>query len=315
MIALPRALSAGSRVALIAPSSPATDEKLERAVRGIASLGFEPVVGASCFGATPERGYLASDCDATKIEDIHWAFSDSSIDGIICIRGGSGAGRLIRHLDAGLIASRPKVFVGYSDITILHSFIARNCGFVTFHGPMATTDDIFSDGSPTGASLLRAITDPAPLGEIGNPDVSALQCLSPGRCSGTLAGGNLALLCTTIGTIAEVDTKDKVVLIEDVDEEPYSVDRMLNHLLNAGKLADCAGIVLGSFTDCEPPEQYPSRTLDVVFRDVLLPLGVPIISGLDTGHDKINLTLPLGVEVFIDADRGKMLFPKPALST
>ncbi|MDL2263515.1 LD-carboxypeptidase [Synergistaceae bacterium OttesenSCG-928-I11] len=310
---LPKALTHDSRVAVLAPSSPAPAKKIDDAVQAIRSMGFEPVVYPSCTGSTPERGYLAAESDAVKISDIHAAFSDPSVDGILCMRGGSGAGRLIRHLDATLIAANPKVFVGYSDITILHAFIARNCGFVTFHGPMATTDDIGDPASPTRASLLRALTDPAPLGAVQNPDGRPLECLSPGRATGALVGGNLAVMCTTVGTVAEIDTKEKIVLIEDVDEEPYSIDRMLNHLINAGKLVDAAGIVLGSFTRCDPPERHPDRTVGVVFRDVLAPLGIPIVSGLDVGHDKTNLTLPLGAEVRLDADLGEIAVENPAL--
>lgn len=313
MTRLPKKLRRGSRVALIAPSSPVSTERVELAADGVRRLGFEPVLGDSCFGTTPERGYLSSDSDETKVRDIHWAFSDPSVDGIICIRGGSGAGRLIRHLDASLIAANPKVFVGYSDITILHSYIARNCGYVTFHGPMAATDDAFSEADPTGASLMRAITDPTPLGAIRNPDGRPFVPLSPGSARGRLVGGNLAVMCTTIGTIAEVDTKDSVVLVEEIGEEPYSVDRMLAHLINAGKLADSAAIILGSFTDCEPPEKYPARSVETVFRDLLPPLGIPVLSGLDVGHDRTNLTLPLGVEVAVDAEAGIIAFEKPAL--
>lgn len=276
-------------------------------------MGFEPILYPSCAGPPPERGYLAAESDTVKTRDLHAAFSDPSVDGILCLRGGSGAGRLIRRLDAALIAAHPKVFIGYSDITILHAFLARHCGFATFHGPMAATDDLGDPASPTRASLLRAVTDPAPLGRVENPDGQPLVPLSPGKAAGPLAGGNLAVLCTTIGTLAEIDTKGRVVLIEDVDEEPYRVDRMLNHLINAGKLADAAGIVLGSFTRCDPPAEYPARTVDVVFRDVLRPLGIPILSGLAIGHDRTNLTLPLGLPARVDADRGEIFFESPAL--
>ena len=313
MMRLPKALTHDSRVAIVAPSSPTSAKKIDDAAAAIRSMGFEPVVYPSCTGSTPERGYLAAESDAVKVRDIHDAFSDPSVGGILCMRGGSGAGRLIRHLDAALIAANPKVFVGYSDITILHSFIARNCRFVTFHGPMATTDDLADAGSPTRGAFLRAVTDPAPLGRVQNPDGKPLACLFPGAARGPLVGGNLAVMCTTIGTIAEIDTAGRIVLIEEIGEEPYSVDRMLNHLINAGKLTDAAGIVLGSFTECDPPERHPARTTDVVFRDVLVPLGIPILSGLDAGHDRTNLTLPLGALVRIDAARGEIFFEEPAL--
>lgn len=278
-------------------------------------MGFVPVVGRSCTERDPKRGYLAASSDAVKIRDIHWAFSDPSIDGVVCMRGGSGAGRLIRHLDAELIAANPKIFVGYSDITILHCFIARNCGFVTFHGPMLTSDPLSDPASPERASLLRVLTNPAPLGAFSNPPGSGeLACLTPGCATGELVGGNLAVLVTTLGTCAEVDTAGKIVLLEDVDEEPYSVDRMLTHLLNAGKLADAAGIVLGDFTDCEPPERHPHRSVPDVIEDLLVPLGIPILAGLRVGHGGVNMTLPLGAKALLDAEKLTFRIDEPAIS-
>lgn len=259
-------------------------------------MGFEPVVFDSCGAAPPSRGYLAAESDDAKVRDIHAAFADDRIDGIICARGGSGAGRLIPMLDAELIARHPKPFAGYSDITVLHCFIARNCGFPTFHAPMPTTDDL-SPGSANRDRFVRALTDASPVGAISCADV-----ISPGRARGVLTGGNLALLCTTIGTRAQVDTRGKIVLIEDVDEEPYSVDRMLTHMMNAGLLRDAVGIAVGSFTKCDAPQESAARTVDVVLRELLSPLGVPVLSGFDVGHGSTNLTLPLGADAELDSD-------------
>lgn len=312
---LPKTLRKGSRVAIVAPSSPAPDTELQRGLAALRGMGLEPVVGRSCTERNPKRGYLAGEDDMVKIDDIHAAFSDPSIGGIVCMRGGSGAGRLIRYLDAGLIASNPKVFVGYSDITILHCFIARNCGFVTFHGPMLTSDPLGDLSSPARFSFLRTLTNEAPLGILSNPSGCALpECLVPGRGEGKFVGGNLSLLATTIGTCAEIDTAGKIVFMEEVDEEPYSIDRLLNHLINAGKLIDAAGIVLGDFTDCDPPERYPDRTVQDVIEDVLVPLGIPLLAGLHVGHGKVNLAVPLGLEAHLDAASLTLRFDKPALS-
>lgn len=312
---LPKTLKKGSHIALVAPSSPAPDAALQRGLSALRGMGFEPVVGRSCTECDPKRGYLAGGDDAVKVYDIHAAFSDPLIDGILCMRGGSGAGRLIRHLDAGLIAAHPKVFVGYSDITILHCFIARNCGFVTFHGPMLTNDPLGDLSSPARLSFLRALTNEAPLGVLSNPPGCASPtCLVPGCGVGKFVGGNLSLLATTIGTCAEIDTAGNIVFLEEVDEEPYSVDRLLNHLINAGKLADAAGIVLGDFTDCDPPERYPHRTVQDVLEDVLVPLGIPILAGFNIGHGKVNMAVPLGLEAYLDAASLTLRFDKPALS-
>lgn len=300
----PPRLFPGARVAVIAPSSPASEESLASGLGYLREMGFEPVVGRSCRDGVPERGYLAAGSDTVKIDDIHWAFSDRSIDGIFCMRGGSGAGRLIRHLDADLIASHPKVFVGYSDITILHSFIASRCAFVTYHGPMVTSSNLSDENGYTRRALMYAIAGKHSgnrLVAVSNPDGCEFVSVVPGSASGELVGGNLAVLCTTLGTMCEVDTAGRIVLLEDVDEEPYSVDRMLNHLLNAGKLFDAAGILLGEFTDCEPPERYRRRRVEDVVKDVLVPLGIPILGGLRIGHGAHNATLPLGAWAELDA--------------
>ncbi len=311
---LPKPLFPGARIAVCAPSSPAPEAEAARGIACLRAMGFDPVLGASCFGSTPERGYLAAASDRVKLDDLHRAFADPAVDGIVCLRGGSGAGRLLRHLDADLIAAHPKAFVGYSDITALHAFIGANCGFVTFLGPMVTSNNLTGDDSPTRAALWRALTDTAPLGALGNPDNAPLCRIAPGRCRGELVGGNLAVLCTTLGTRADVDTRGKVLFLEDVDEQPYSVDRMLNHLINAGKLDEVAGILLGDFTEAEPPENAKARTVDVVFRDVLSGLGIPVLGGLRCGHGTHNLTLPLGAFVEMDADAGVVRFPEPVLA-
>ncbi|MDR1916328.1 MAG: LD-carboxypeptidase [Synergistaceae bacterium] len=297
----PKPLSPGSRVAVIAPSGGASEQILDESIARVSDMGFVPIEGRSCRGSTPERGYLAAESDAIKVGDIHAYFSDSSIDGIICLKGGSGAGRLIRFLDGDLIAKNPKVFAGYSDITILHSFIALHCSFVTFHGPVAASSNL-EDDDATRKFFLRMLTAPESPHILINSDTARLSAISPGSCRGELTGGNLSMLCTTIGTAAEIDTRGRIVLIEDIGEEPYRVDRMLNHLINAGKLSDSVGILLGDFTDCNPPENYSARTVDVVARDVLAPLGIPILWGRCFGHGKTNITLPLGAVMEMDAD-------------
>lgn len=314
---LPRPLREHSRVAVIAPSSPSPGEDLASGLDELREMGFEPVPGKSLYGGTPKRGYLAAESDAVKLEDIHWAFADPSIDGVICARGGSGAGRLIRHIDARIVAANPKIFVGYSDITILHALFARKCNLLTFHGPMASSKNLREKTGATREAFLRALTDPSPLGDVEKADGESRICVVPGRAGGELAGGNLAMLCTTLGTACEIDTRGKIVLIEDVDEEPYSVDRMLNHLINAGKLADAAGILLGDFTNCKPPEKPESarfRTVSDVIDDVLVPLGRPILSGFSAGHGEVNITLPLGALAEIDAQAGTLKFTRPALA-
>lgn len=305
----PRALRSGARAALISPSSPATREKIDAACDTLRSIGIEPVVFPSCFGSTPQRGYLAAESDDVKIRDIHKAFADDDIDCVICARGGSGAGRLIPHLDAKLIAAHPKIFAGYSDITILHSFIAKNCGFITFHSPMPTTDKIDDESSPTRASFVRALTDASPIGRIGGE----MTKIVGGRARGRLVGGNMTVFTTTIGTAAQPKTRGRMIFLEDIDEPPYKIDRMLAHIISAGMLDGAAGLVFGHFTRCEPTESAPSRDVETVLREMTSKLDIPVAFGLDVGHAEPNLTIPLGAVAELDADGGSLSIIEPAL--
>lgn len=311
MMTLPRALRRGDRVAIVAPSSPIEPDRLITAERLVREMGFEPVIYPSCRqeGAPAERGFLAGASDEGKAADIMEAFDDPSIAAIFCARGGSGAGRLMRLLDERVIARSPKIFAGFSDITFLHCWIAARCGWPTFHAPMPCAGCMISGDEPTRESFVRAVTCADPIGRVG----AELETVTPGRARGAVIGGNIAVLCTTLGTPIEVDTRGKIVFLEDIDEKPYSVDRMLVHLLNAGKLSDAAGIVFGTFTDCEAQERYPARTVDTVIDDLIAPLGIPSVKGLDAGHGPTNLTIPFGVEAELDADAGSLSIVAPAL--
>ncbi len=268
---------------------------------------------------TDTRGYLAGDA-ADRAGDLMGMFLDPSVDGIICARGGYGAMQLLPLLDYQLIRANPKVFVGYSDITALHSALARRARLVTFHGQMAA----FSEPpSPyTWRALMRTITATEPLGTLGNPPSGEpTVTLAPGRATGRLTGGNLSLLSATLGTPYEVDTDGALLVIEDVDEKPYRMDRMLTHLKLAGKFDKVKGIIFGESVGCEWDERYrrdevPPRSLDLfqILRDMLVPLGVPLFYGFACGHGRDRLTLPFGVEAEMDADAGTVTVTEAALT-
>lgn len=306
----PAPLARGSRIAVISPSSPSAAGKIDDAERIVKEMGFEPVIYPSTSTVVPERGYLAGASDEMQIRDIHDAFSDPSIDGIICARGGSGAGRLIDRLDAELISAHPKVFAGYSDITIIHSFLREQCGLITFHAPMLTADQLNDAEGPNRPSFIRAVTDPAPIGRLGG----RLDTIVPGTARGRIVGGNLSLLSASIGTRADFDTKGRILFIESVGSPPFRVDRMLTHLRSAGRLTDAAGIVFGQFTRCDPTEEAPMRTAMMAIRDIVEPLGIPCVCGLDVGHDTVNLTFPLGAEASLDATNGELVITSSALA-
>ncbi len=292
----PRPLSRASRVALIAPSSPVPAERLESSVVSVRALGLEPVVYPSCRA---RHGYLAG-YDSQRAQDVNSAFADESIDGVMCIRGGYGAQRLLERIDWELVAKNPKVFCGYSDVTTLHLMMNQRCGFVTYHTPMPSTEWYGGLDAFTKSSLKNVL-----FGEenpdIENPPDSPMRTIAKGTCHGVLTGGNLTLIAASLGTPCEIDTNDKILFLEDVDETPERIDRMLTSLKQAGKLRACAGILLGAFTNCPPKDPENSLTMRDVVTELLLDEGKPILGGVQCGHILPTLSLPLGVNVAMDA--------------
>lgn len=292
----PKPLFKGARVALIAPSGPVPEERLEPAVSSVRAMGFAPVVYPSC---RMRHGYLAG-YDRERAEDFNQAFLDPEIDGVFCIRGGYGAQRLMERIDWDAVAKNPKVFCGYSDVTILHLMLNQTCGFITYHTPMPATEWYAGLDDYTRSSLENAlfgVQEP----DLVNPEGVPMHTIAKGVSHGILTGGNLSLLASSLGTPYEIQTKDKILFIEDIGETPYRIDRMLLMLKQAGKLRACAGILLGAFTDCGAPEPENSLTLREVFTELLLDEGKPILGAVQCGHIMPTMSLPLGVNVSLDA--------------
>lgn len=291
----PTPLKYGDKVAITAPSSPVSDEKLKTSVESIKFLGLDPIVMPSCHMA---HGYLAGP-DKQRADDINTAFADKDIKGIFCLRGGYGTTRLLPMLDFEMVKSNPKIFIGYSDISSLHFNINQKSGLVTFHGPMPTTDYRVHEGF-TNDSLRTCLFAPEKLKTIGNPEGEEIITLREGYAKGTLVGGNLSLMAGTLGSPYEIDTKGKILFIEDVDEMPFRLDKMLTALALAGKFRDCEGIILGTFERCEEAD-HPSLTLREIFEEVVLPWNKPTILNLRAGHIYPQSTLPMGAEVSFEA--------------
>lgn len=292
---LPEPLNVGDKVAITAPSSPVSDEKLEMSIESIKFLGLDPVVMPSCHMS---HGYLAGP-DKQRADDINTAFSRNDIKGIFCLRGGYGTTRILPMLDFGMIKNNPKVFIGYSDISSLHFNINQKSGLVTYHGPMPTTDYRVHEGF-TNDSLRTCLFAPERLQTIENPPGEKIHVLNPGSAKGTLVGGNLSLIAGTLGSPYEIDTKGKILFIEDVDEMPFRLDKMLTALSLAGKFKDCEGIILGTFERCEEAGT-PSLTLREIFEEVVVPWNKPTILNLRAGHIYPQNTLPMGAEIAFDA--------------
>ena len=304
----PEQLRTGSRIAVVAPSFAADPDTAGEAAESIREMGFIPVLFPSCHASF---GYFAGS-DRLRASDINRAFLDPSIDGIFCLRGGYGAARLLPLLDYHAIRTHPKVFMGYSDVTALHLVFQQRCRMVTFHGPVVR--ELKQADSFTRRSMLCCLCTPGP-STLSCDDRQPLQSLSvrPGRFSdgpfspgasifpaeGILTGGNLTTLCSLLGTPYEPDTRGKILFLEETNEASYRIDRMLTSLALSGKLEQCAGILLGSFTDCPSSTAGQDRafSLEEVLRDRLCLPKLPVFFGLPCGHGKQNLTLPLGVRV------------------
>lgn len=299
---VPKPLFSGARVALLAPASAVLEEKLEPALKYVRSLGLEPVVYPSCFFKNRD-GYLAA-TDTQRAKDINDAFSDPSIDGIWCIRGGYGGHRILPLLDTDMIKNHPKWFGGYSDVTALHTYFNQVCGFESYHCTMPSTEP---DPDEFTLRWLKKTLFGELTGELVMPEGQAPHTLVGGAARGILCGGNLSLLAASLGTPWEIDTKGKILFLEDIGEKTYRVDSMLTQLRNAGKFRDCAGIILGAWTDCSP--EYPEKTLLLpeIFEQLIMPAGKPCIMDVACGHVLPTLSMPLGRMCVLDADNGKII--------
>ncbi|MHB8574728.1 MAG: S66 peptidase family protein [Dehalococcoidia bacterium] len=301
---LPRALRSGETVAVVAPSGAVDAAQLDYGVAFFEQRGFRVRIDADI---TTRRGYLAGNSDAENAARLTAAFADPSVSTIVCAKGGYGALRILPYVDWESVRANPKPFCGFSDITALHAAIRRETGMVTFHGPMAA---LLKDESPLAWNedgVVRALTATAPLGTIGSPpDGPNAEALAPGIAAGVLDGGNLSLLAALCGTRWQPDFADGIALLEDVNEAPYRVDRMLTQLLLAGAFDGVQGIVFGDAPSCDRPPSVRGRTLREVLFDRLGPLDVPILYGFPCGHTAYRATLPLGVRARLNAAAGTL---------
>lgn len=294
----PKPLFPGARVALVCASSAVPTERLAPAAEAVAALGLTPVLYPSCYFSN-RHGYFAAS-DAQRAADLQAAFADESIDGVLSIRGGYGAHRILPLLDLDAIARSPKYFSGYSDVTALHTAFNQVCGLVTYHTIMPSTE-YYQKVDDYSMDYLKKALFGRLTGKLENPLGQPMETLVPGRTEGLLCGGNLSLLAASLGTPWEIDTRGKILFLEDIDEKTYRVDAMLTQLRNAGKFEDCAGVVLGAWTNCLP--EFPEKTLELpeIFRELIVPCGRPVLANVACGHVLPTMSLPLGEMVALDA--------------
>ena len=304
--ALPTALGSGARIGIASPASGVTKSELRGFIAVCESLGFTPVIGRN---VNHRDGYLSAP-DQARADEFMAFIEDPTIDAIVCARGGYGVMRILPMLDYGSIGQAKKVIMGFSDITSLLIAANQLSNIVTYHGPVATsTFDRF-----TLDSFNQTVVDAGFSGETvissNNTDTvwsftdDRLTTIHAGHARGRLTGGNLAMIVATLGTEYEIDTTGAILFLEEINEEPYRIDRMLTQLWLAGKLQACAGIAIGNFRNCEAKGisiSGPSFSLTEVLQERTRDLGVPVIYGLPVGHVKSKLTMPVGMPAELDA--------------
>lgn len=281
---------------------------MHRAIAALEKLKFKTKLAKHVH---QRHGFLAG-TDRERAADLMSMFTDRKVDGILCVRGGYGTARLLPRLDYAAIRQHAKVFVGYSDITSLHCAFLVKSNLISFHGPMLNSDFAHADMPDfTTRSFLRTLMRPDAPGDITTGYDGEVKTLRGGVANGQLIGGNLTLLCATLGTPWQPPFRGRILFLEDLDEVPYRMDRMLTQLLNAGLLQQVAGIAIGICKGCVDPKAKQTReyrqTLEDVFRERLLPLKIPLLMNLPFGHVPHNATLPVGAQVTLDATNGRMI--------
>ena len=285
----------GKKIGIVATSGPMDADVVLAGEKFFKDRGYDVLIAPSCF----ERlGYLAGASDESRALDVMMMFADDEIGAIVCMRGGYGSNRLVPYFEGFDFARYAKPFIGYSDVTYLHVYFQQRHGLATYHGPMLK--DLLTGNDLTVSSFLDVFMAGQSLQLNG---VSYFD-EEVGATSGIVIGGNLSIVCSTLGTPYEIDACGKVLFFEEVNEEAYAIDRLLVQLVYAGKINDCAGIVLGDFN--APDKAAVHDTI----RKILMPFGKPIAYGISSGHCVPNLTIPLGVQCVLDSGAGEVRFTK-----
>ncbi|RON34751.1 LD-carboxypeptidase [Pseudomonas brassicacearum] len=285
------ALPSQGLIGVIAPAGPAALDT-DKAIAWMRARGYSLRI----FPGVHEKADYLAGSDDVRLNDLHAAFADSEVDAIICLRGGYGTPRLLDRIDFELLRNNAKPFIGYSDITALHSAISRYAGFVTFHGPMLNADLLGDKQKPTESSFFNMLRGQVKAGSVlAHPIAYPLTTIEPGIAHGRLLGGNLSLIAATMGTPYELDAEGVILFIEDINEPLYRIDRLLTHLRLAGTLHKLRGVLVGDVAGVD------SVALERLLKQTFEPLRIPVLSGWRSGHCDPNLTLPMGALVRLDA--------------
>ncbi|MEU1587860.1 LD-carboxypeptidase [Micromonospora sp. NPDC005710] len=292
-------LAPGDRVRVVSPGGTPNPTTMARGIEILRSWGLQVELGEHVFAT---YGYLAG-TDAQRLADLNAALTDPGVRAVFAARGGYGTQRIVDQIDVSRLRRDPRVVVGFSDITSIQGKLWREAGLVTFYGPMVNWNDART-GPESAEALRRAVMTTDPITITRDPAETAAPVLVPGRASGPLLGGCLTLISTSLGAGDAPRFDDAILFFEDVDEAPYSIDRMLTELRRVGVLARIAGVAIGQITNSVgDPGEWDAAS---VLKDRLYDLGVPVLGGLRLGHGNGQLTVPLGARATIDAEAGTL---------
>lgn len=314
----PKRLKKGDTIGIVSPAGAIYEsEPYEIAVESMEAMGLKVKLGEY---VRTRHGHLAG-TDEQRAEEFNEMWRDPDVDAIICLRGGSGAARILPLLDYETIEKNPKIFIGYSDITALHLAIYKKTGLVTFHGPLATSTWNNFAAEHFQKLLFEAeavqYENPSDKGGLLTQTRNRIRTITPGTATGGLLGGNLSVLTNIMGTpYFPENWENKILYLEDVGEKIYAVDRMMTQLQLGGVLGKISGFIFGKCTECDPggSSGYGSLTLEEVIDHYIKPLGIPAFSGAMIGHINDNVTIPNGIRAEMDAEKGTFKLLSPAVS-
>lgn len=299
----PKRLKAGDVIGLVATSSPVEEERAKQSKAVLEQLGFKVKAADNLFAS--KGGYMAGE-EELRGRWLNDMFADDEVDAIFCLRGGDGANRILDYLDLDVIRKNPKIFVGYSDVTSLHLLFNQECDLVTYHGPMVSSNMVDDFDQESKTAFFEALTAEDAY-TYKAPEGFPIGVVREGKASGILVGGNLTVMCASVGTPCEIDTKGKILFIEEIGEHIGNLDRHIYQLRNAGLLKDAAGILLGQFTRCNVDVE--GYDIVQVMLEATKGLDIPIMYNIQSGHGAPMITIPMGGTCVMDTEKGEITFP------
>ncbi|MDD3795940.1 MAG: LD-carboxypeptidase [Lachnospiraceae bacterium] len=308
VLRFPKAVKPGAAIGVVAPSFPVRPDEKPRLIDYLIQAGYQVKLGKTVEELLNFHSYLAGDA-RTRAEDVNRMFADPEVDAIICARGGYGSSHTMEYLDLDVIRENPKVFIGFSDITNFHSIINKYCDLVTFHGPMLISNMLKGFDEYSKKSLEETL-NMQDMVYFHNPKEDPMAILHPGTAKGIITGGNLSLLARSVGTFYQVDTRGKILFLEDVEESIPSLDMMITQLEQAGMMKEIRGLLLGNFSECTNERYDASYTIQQFVKDRFKDYQIPVIANVCSGHARPMGTVPMGTVCTMDTEHMEICFAK-----